>query len=146
VRDQESNPRPHTPRPAALPVKVEQWVKKMTTRIAAVGRGYDHYDSHVTIYDISQRDACGAYLHRDVSLQSKQHKPPDRQEKPQDEHSRKHRPHPRKVTGSAGDALVPLLPLLLHGIVRAHKGLLCAEPCSLQTLGTNCLHGSTIKP
>jgi len=27
VKDQELNPRPHTPRPAALPVKVEQWVK-----------------------------------------------------------------------------------------------------------------------
>jgi len=26
VKDQELNPRPHTPRPAALPVKVEQWV------------------------------------------------------------------------------------------------------------------------
>jgi len=26
MKDQESNPRPHTPRPAALPVKVEQWV------------------------------------------------------------------------------------------------------------------------
>jgi len=25
VKDQELNPRPHTPRPAALPVKVEQW-------------------------------------------------------------------------------------------------------------------------
>jgi len=25
MKDQESNPRPHTPRPAALPVKVEQW-------------------------------------------------------------------------------------------------------------------------
>jgi len=27
VKDQELNPRPHTPRPAALPVKVEQWVE-----------------------------------------------------------------------------------------------------------------------
>jgi len=28
VKDQESNPRPHTPRPAALPVKVQQWVRR----------------------------------------------------------------------------------------------------------------------
>jgi len=28
MRDQESNPRPHTPRPAALPVKVEQWPRQ----------------------------------------------------------------------------------------------------------------------
>jgi len=27
VKDQELNPRPHTPRPAALPVKVGQWVE-----------------------------------------------------------------------------------------------------------------------
>jgi len=26
MKDQESNPQPHTPRPAALPVKVEQWL------------------------------------------------------------------------------------------------------------------------
>jgi len=26
MKDQESNPRPHTPRPAALPIKVQQWV------------------------------------------------------------------------------------------------------------------------
>jgi len=25
MKDQESNPRPHTPRPAALPGKVQQW-------------------------------------------------------------------------------------------------------------------------
>jgi len=28
VKDQELNPRPHTPHPAALPVKVEQWVQQ----------------------------------------------------------------------------------------------------------------------
>jgi len=29
MKGQESNPRPHTPRPAALPVKVEQWVRSL---------------------------------------------------------------------------------------------------------------------
>jgi len=28
MKDQESNPRPHPLRPAALPVKVEQWVEE----------------------------------------------------------------------------------------------------------------------
>jgi len=36
VRDQESIPRPHTPRPAALPVEVEQWVRVFSAPICAL--------------------------------------------------------------------------------------------------------------
>jgi len=32
MKDQESHPRPHTPRPAALPIKVEQWVSEIVKR------------------------------------------------------------------------------------------------------------------
>jgi len=37
VKDQELNPRPHAPRPAALPVKVEQWVVKVEQWVRVQG-------------------------------------------------------------------------------------------------------------
>jgi len=40
VKDQELNPRPHTLRPAALPVKVEQWVNADSDNILPQKRLY----------------------------------------------------------------------------------------------------------
>jgi len=53
MKDQESNPRPHTPRPAALPVKVEQWVSRASRTSAEwfclplrVEQGTDNVNTH----------------------------------------------------------------------------------------------------
>jgi len=42
MKDQESNPRPHTPRPAALPMKVEQWFSLYGIAKKSGGDGEGH--------------------------------------------------------------------------------------------------------